>query len=95
MGSLSAGLEGEQRPCSPNAASQTFLGRSELNVYLCRVNNSHDHVQQLSAPQGFIWKLNGKREGKSPGWAPQLSFHNPLSFLITSQGVTGSARHRP
>lgn len=77
---------GGRGPDFPSPASQA--SRVQPCVHLCRVNNSHDHVQQLPAPQGLIWKLDRQREklGQESRCAPWLSPHNPSPFLTTCPG---------
>lgn len=48
-------------PDFPSPALQAS-GVSEQGVHLCRVNDSHNHVQQLPTPQGFVWKLESEKE---------------------------------
>lgn len=66
------GLEREHTPHFTRPALPALLEMSRLNVYLSRVNNSHNHVQQLPAPQGLIWKLERKR--RAGMWAGPMAF---------------------
>lgn len=62
----------------------------KLSVHLCRVNNSYDHVQQLSTPQRLIWKLQRKRKSRDVGSWLLSSLPHPLPPTRTKRLPSGT-----
>lgn len=54
-------------PPNPGPVCGQPLGR-QPDAHLCGVDDGHDHVEQLPAPQGLVWKLGrGETEAGSRG----------------------------
>ncbi len=82
-----------------------FGSTFHLNVYiwnLCRINDSHDHVEELSTTQGLIWELySTDTEKVKQGCESLCCRHMVLEYELLplnrwrGLGSTGASHHPP